>query len=184
VLDELGRMSEMVNSLLLLGRSMEPDFLQEEPVDVRALLAEVHDAATVLAPRQWSMGEVADVVVWGDAGKLRGALLNVVDNAAKATAEGDRVTLSAVLDPVRRSVVLAVDDSGPGIPEALRATVVQRFERIPGRTAPGSGLGLAIVDAVARRHNGWVEIADSALGGARVAIVLPDWRRWQAAAEP
>ncbi len=198
VLDELGHMSGLVDSLLLLGRAIEPDFLQLEPLDLRSFLGDLHEAAAVLADRRWTMREVPDLVVWADAGKLRGALLNVIDNAVKATQPGDPVALGAFLDGdesgsgngsgsqnqcgsgsrAGQVIVLTVDDGGPGIPPAQRQAVLGRFARLPGTSRPGTGLGLAIVDAVARAHGGSVHIAESPLGGAQVGMVLPAELLW------
>lgn len=178
VLDELGHMSTLVDSLLLLGRAIEPDFLQREPLDLRDFVADLYEAVTVLAEREWTITSVPDVVLCVDAAKLRGALLNVVDNAIKATRPHDVIALSAELSPDRRTVLLTIDDQGPGIPSEQRRAVLERFTRLPGQRAPGTGLGLAIVDAVATAHGGRVEITTSVLGGARVGIRLPavPWR--------
>lgn len=173
VVDELEHMRSLVERLLLLGRAMEPDFLAMVLIDARDFVAEIFDAAQVLAPRQWSMGEVPDLVVSADAAKLRGALLNLVDNAVKATEPGDRIEISCSTDDVDQSIVFAVEDSGPGIPEHERAAVLARFSRPGARDEDGTGLGLAIVRAVADAHGGQVSVGESHLGGARIAIVLP-----------
>ncbi|MGH9081939.1 MAG: sensor histidine kinase [Acidimicrobiales bacterium] len=173
VLDELERMSGLVDRLLLLGRAIEPDFLQLEPIDLRSFIGDVHESAVVLADRRWTMGDVPDVIVWVDAPKLRGAMLNILDNAVKVTAPADRIALRAALDPARGGLVLTVEDSGPGIPLAERQKVLGRFARVTGSSTSGTGLGLAIVDAVARAHGGTVEISSSGLGGAQVGIALP-----------
>jgi signal transduction histidine kinase len=136
-------------------------------------VAEIFFAAQVLAPREWSTLDVPDVVVCADAAKLRGALLNLIDNAVKATAPGDRIEISCTLDDVDDTVTFAVEDSGPGIPAQQRAAVLARFARPGARDEDGSGLGLAIVRAVADAHGGHVTVGESRLGGARVAIVLP-----------
>jgi signal transduction histidine kinase len=73
-------------------------------------------------------------------------------------------------------VLLGVDDDGPGIPEADRGRVFERFVRLDdarGRDDGGSGLGLAIVAELARAHGGTVAVASSPLGGARVEVTLP-----------
>jgi two-component system sensor histidine kinase PhoQ len=70
-------------------------------------------------------------------------------------------------------VVLTVDDSGPGIPIDARDLVFDRFHRadqMPG----GTGLGLAIADTVVRATSGTWSLSDSALGGARFAVI---WRQ-------
>lgn len=178
VLDELEHMSGLVDSLLLLGRAIEPDFLQLEPIDLRSFVGDLREAAVVLADRRWTIDNLPDVVLWADAPKLRGALLNLVDNAVKATSPGDRLALCAALDPGRGGVVLAVEDSGSGIAPSDRERVLARFTRAVGSPTPGSGLGLAIADAVARAHGGTVDISSSSLGGARVAIALPAELLW------
>ena len=72
------------------------------------------------------------------------------------------------------AVQLRVDDSGPGIPAAERERVFERFVR-GSSAAPetGSGLGLAIVRSIALRHGATLTLADSPLGGLRVALAFP-----------
>ena len=75
---------------------------------------------------------------------------------------------------------LWVDDDGPGIPASERERVFDRFHRAdPARTrrAGGTGLGLAIVRAIVDAHGGRVWATESPLGGARVVIELPGYRR-------
>ena len=113
-----------------------------------------------------------DVTVAVDRRQLRGAVLNLVDNAVNATAEGDAVTLWRASTPVRRSGSPSAT-AGAGIPAKERAAVLERFSRPGARDAGGSGLGLAIVKAVAEAHGGTVEVGPRRLGGAEVAIVFP-----------
>lgn len=171
VLDEIGHMKAMVERLLMLGRAMEPDFLDVAPIDLRSFCADVIDAAQVLAPRTWMLGTVPDLVIDADAAKLRGAVLSLIDNAVRATREGDAIRLAVVADGA--DVVLAVEDSGPGIPPAQRTAVLQRFARPGAADSTGSGLGLAIVRAVAEAHGGSVSIDTSPLGGCRVTMRMP-----------
>lgn len=173
VLDELEHMRALTERLLLLGQAMEPDFLAPEPIDLRSFLADLYDAVRVLAPRELDLAPVPDVVLVADPAKLRGALLNLVDNAVKATAPGDSIGVSAMVVPATGQLALTVDDSGPGIPAAERSAVLARFARPGARNADGSGLGLAIVKAVAEAHGGEITIGDSPRGGCRIAIVLP-----------
>ena len=73
-----------------------------------------------------------------------------------------------------RAGVLTVDDEGPGIAEADRARVFDRFWRAEeSRSMPGSGLGLSIVRQVAERHAGTVAAASAPGGGARLVMRLP-----------
>jgi hypothetical protein len=88
------------------------------------------------------------------------ALANILDNAIKYTPEGGAVMLRA-----RRTssgeLEFSVTDTGPGVPEADRARVVQRFVRLENsRSEPGAGLGLSLVQAVAASHGGRLELAE------------------------
>jgi hypothetical protein len=68
---------------------------------------------------------------------------------------------------------VSVADNGPGIPEALRAKVLQRFFRLEiSRTTPGSGLGLSLASAVATLHEAKLELSDNR-PGLRVTVLLP-----------
>jgi signal transduction histidine kinase len=98
---------------------------------------------------------------------------NLADNAARHA----RATVGFVLreDP-SGTTQLSVEDDGPGIAEADRRRVFERFVRLDGaraRDAGGSGLGLAIVAEIVAAHGGTVTVGPSPLGGARFEVVLP-----------
>jgi two-component system osmolarity sensor histidine kinase EnvZ len=101
---------------------------------------------------------------------LRRAVENLVGNALRY---GNRVRLSA--EPDQDSVLIHVDDDGPGIPAARREEAMRAFTRLdPARSgASGTGLGLAIVRDVARSHGGGLSLGESPLGGLRATITLP-----------
>jgi len=176
VVDELDHMRALVERLLMLGRALEPDFLQLQGLDLRTFLSDLRDSAQVLAVRHWSLPPVPDVVLEVDAAKLRGALLNLIDNAVRATSTDDTIEIRATCSE-GGLVVLSVDDSGPGIPAGQMEKVLERFGQLGNADTSGSGLGLAIVTAVAEAHGGTFEIAASPLGGCRAAITLPGARR-------
>ncbi len=170
VIDELTQMSHMVDRLLMLGQALEPDFLLEEHVELSELLQEVFDAAQVMAPRRWVLKPVSPVAIWADRAKLRGALLNLLDNSVKATGNGGTVQLAA---RVGKEVVIEVTDDGRGISPEDQAEVFARFRRFAASSYGGTGLGLAIVKAVAEAHGGRVELTSAVGEGCRVAMVLP-----------
>lgn len=188
VVDELDHMRSLVERLLLLGHALEPDFLEPEPVDLRAFLLDLVEAGAVLANRNWSMGPIPDVVMSVDPAKLRGAILNLVDNAVKVTSEADSVRLSARLagsdDPKAAGVWLSVEDSGPGIPPEERPAALERFTRPRTNHYRGTGLGLAIASAVAEGHGGALNIDESPLGGCRVSLFVPGSRITQVGPVP
>jgi signal transduction histidine kinase len=172
VVDEIDHMRALVERLLMLGRAMEPDFIESVPVDLRSFCADLVEAARVLAARDWGMSPVPDVVVRFDEAKVRGALLNLIDNAVRATSEGDLIAVT-VERRADGGVVLSVDDSGPGIPSERRDAVLQRFARPGAADSQGSGLGLAIAATVAEAHGGSLVLDESPYGGLRVSLSLP-----------
>ena len=173
VIDQIDHTRSVVERLLMLGHAMEPDFLDTRPTELRRLLDEVHGAVKVLAPRHFVEPLSPDLVVEIDVEKVRGALMNLVDNAVRATNDDDTIAIVAAADYENDSLRLSVEDSGPGIPQSEREAVLERFKRPGARDRDGSGLGLAIVKAVAEAHGGWIEIGTSSYGGARVTMVLP-----------
>ncbi len=101
------------------------------------------------------------------------ALVNLVENAIKygQSTEGGGISISARREAGR--IIIEVADRGPGIPEADRARVFERFARLEtSRTEPGAGLGLALVSAVVRLHRGDIRFEDNA-PGARAVITFP-----------
>ena len=107
------------------------------------------------------------------------ALANLVDNAIKYTEPGAPGVNGAMPQIVVRAltegdrIILTVADSGPGIQEADRGRVVERFVRLEqSRSKPGSGLGLSLASAVARLHGGELTLADNE-PGLKSIIALP-----------
>ncbi len=110
--------------------------------------------------------------VFGEAPALERAVTNLLDNAAKWGPPGSTVTIRLTAeDGVGR---LVVDDEGPGIAEADREKVFNRFWRAEeSRSMPGSGLGLSIVRQVVERHSGRVGAGSAPGGGARLVLEIP-----------
>ena len=112
-----------------------------------------------------------DVSVLGNQSQLRGALVNLLDNAVKFTPSGGQVSLAT--HSSAGWVRLTVEDDGIGIPEEDIILLFGRFHR--GRNAgefPSSGLGLAIVRAVVENHGGHIDVSDSNPGTA-ITVRLP-----------
>jgi signal transduction histidine kinase len=174
--DEAKRMRRMLEDLLWLARfdaSKRP--LDVEPVDLAVMADQAVDR---FGPVAETRGLTIDVHVpaggaviaappeWLD--RLLGVLL---DNACKYAPDGGRVDVTVALDGSR--VALTVDDSGPGIPEAERTRIFDRFHRATDE-AGGAGLGLAIADAIVRATGGRWRVASSPSGGARMGV---SWSR-------
>jgi signal transduction histidine kinase len=102
---------------------------------------------------------------------LAQALANLLDNAVKYTPAGGRVRLD--VGRGASGPVIAIADSGPGIPDADRTRVLQRFVRLDAtRSTPGSGLGLSLVDAVAKLHGAELILTDNR-PGLKVSLAFP-----------
>jgi signal transduction histidine kinase len=101
----------------------------------------------------------------------RELLSKLVDHAVRYTPAGGHITVDVICS--KASVVLSVEDDGPGIPAADRTRVFERFQRLAEGSGDGCGLGLAIVREIAEAHGASVEIEDGANGkGTRVSVAF------------
>ncbi len=109
-----------------------------------------------------------------DAGKVERVLLNLLSNAFKFVPDGGRARVS--LRAEGGNAILAVADSGPGVPPELRGAIFERFRQGEGGTARrqgGTGLGLAIARDFVALHHGTITVGTAPEGGALFIIVLP-----------
>lgn len=143
--------------------SLRRDFKQ---VDLSAL---VHELGETLAPLAEDEGRILEVAVGagvrvsGDRELIAQALINLVENALLHTPPGSRIGLQVRID--EGGALVAVSDNGPGIPEAERERVQQRFVRLEAsRATSGYGLGLSLVRAVAQAHDASFTLADARPG--------------------
>jgi signal transduction histidine kinase len=169
---EVDRMGRLVDDLLLLSAAGGGEFLRPTPVDLPDFLRDVLEGMRHTAARRFELGPVPPVVLDADPDRLAQALRNLISNAIAHTEEGGLVRLGAEVDGGR--LRLSVDDDGPGIPEAERIRIFDRFHRVGiGRGDGGAGLGLSIVKAIAEAHGGRVDAGASPKGGARLTLDLP-----------
>ena len=157
------------NSLLLIAEAetgAHRDTL--EHVDLSEV---IHDIADLYEPAAEDRGvslkfvAPAKVTVRGNRSLLARAAANLVENALKYTPQGGAVTVSANINPRDERPTFSVRDTGPGIPEADRERVLDRFVRLErSRNTPGSGLGLSLVAAVARMHDATIRLEDAKPG--------------------
>lgn len=117
-------------------------------------------------------GAVADV----DADRLTQVITNLLSNAIKYSPRGEEVVVSLQRQADR--VRLSVADRGPGIPEAFRARIFQKFAQADSsntRKRGGTGLGLSIVRAIVERLDGTVDFTSNAAAGTIFTVELPAW---------
>src|SRR2546428_4915082 len=164
-LDELGRIEHILERLLLLAKSKQPDFVVPTEIEVEPFLEDVLVRWSGTVPRSWRLGEVAAGTLRADGEALRIALDALIENAVKYTEAPDAIVLSARRDG--RGLVIDVADEGQGLPPDESERIFERFARADparSRAQGGAGLGLAIVDAIAKAHGGSCSVESSGEG--------------------
>lgn len=159
---DLAEMESMIGGYLAFARGEGVE--QAEQVNLASLLDEVATGArrsgatvTLTAPAELNLSLRA--------GAVRRAIVNLIDNASR---HARHVLLTA--EAQGRSVLVTVDDDGPGIPEDRRESVFRPFE---SDSVGGTGLGLTIARDIVRAHGGDIVLGNSPLGGLRAQIRLP-----------
>jgi two-component system sensor histidine kinase TctE len=180
------RATHTVNQLLALARAESSGkALVRQPCDLAALTMEAMQEALPRAmDKHIDLGYDGaqpgspGVGLQGNGTLLKEMIRNLVDNAiiyTPSTPEKPGVVTARVLaDPYGGVLVLQVEDSGPGIPEAERELVFQPFYRSLGTNVDGSGLGLPIVREIAQQHQAEITVADAHPGevppGVRISV--------------
>jgi signal transduction histidine kinase len=179
LLHEEARLEAVIADLLLLASLDEPTPVSDGIVIDLAELA-TEEARRRLPDRDTVIVEVdapAPVLVQGSRTQLRRAVANLLDNAG-AHARG---TVRVAVHERDGQARVLVDDDGPGIPDADRERVFERFTRLDEHrsrngsngTSGGTGLGLSLVRGIVDRHGGTARVDTAPLGGARLVLDLP-----------
>jgi two-component system OmpR family sensor kinase len=176
--EEAARLARITDDLLLLARGDEDKLVvQPEPTDVGELLARSAERASGRAGRAGVTCRVeapTGLVATVDAGRLRQAVDNLVDNALRFAPRGTEIELAAGM--AGSTLVIEVRDRGPGFPPDFLPHAFERFRRPDrgrARSEGGAGLGLAIVRAIALAHGGRVAAGNRPGRGAAVRLELP-----------
>ena len=177
---EAHRLDSMINDLLVMSRNQAKTALVSETVKANQLWGEVLDNAAFEAEQ---MGKSFTVEyppgpwpLYGNPNALESALENIVRNALRYSHTKISVSFSVDKD----GITVNVDDDGPGVSPEDREQIFRPFYRTDearDRESGGTGLGLAIVEAAIQQHRGWVKADDSPLGGLRLTLWLPLYKR-------
>jgi two-component system sensor histidine kinase HydH len=164
--EQVGIANQIVSDLL--------DMIRDRPLDREPVrIAELFESALSIIRVPPSVRLVAEGLVdlpeiAADASKLRQVLVNLIDNAIHAVgAEGEVKVIGRALP---HQIVVAVEDSGPGVDPAIRGRL---FEPLITTKAKGIGLGLPLVRRIVERHGGTVTCETAPTGGARFVVRLP-----------
>jgi signal transduction histidine kinase len=173
IADELARLRRLVDGLLLLAGTEDPQQLHLVPVDVAEIVVDAFRrwAAT---PRRWVLGAAEEAIVLADRDRLAVAFDALIENAVQHTRDQDTIEVA-----VRRrggTAVVSFRDTGTGIPDEDLDRIFDRFARAdPGRSrhTGGFGLGLSIVRAIVEAHLGTVHVMSRVDVGTTFEIALP-----------
>lgn len=172
VLDEIEHLQRLVDDLLVLARAdADTTAPAGRPVDLDDIVLDEVRAAGLTGPTIDATG-VSGAQVVGEAGALRRAVRNVLDNALRHATDSVTITLTESAD----DVTLTITDDGPGIPADRRDEIFERFTTLDDartRGPNGTGLGLAITRDILRVHRGTITIDPDHRPGARLVITLP-----------
>ena len=166
--DEIERLDHLLEDFLHMARPREPDLTR---VELGSLVGRVLDffeqdaeRRLIQTHRHFEEGLTVDA----DEYQLRQVVMNLCLNALEASPPNGRIDVTIATD--QTGVALTIDDSGHGVPLALRERI---FEPFFTTKAQGSGLGLPIVRAIIIQHGGSLEVFDAPSGGARFVVSLP-----------
>ena len=168
------RMAKIVDDLLFLAEVESGELARQQVVALKVILMEERDRAqTIAGDREIVTGQQEDLVIRGDAQRLRQLLGNLVDNAIKYTSEDGTITLSLFQDG--EWARLDVADTGIGIAPEHQPHIFERFYRIDkarSRFSGITGLGLAIVKGIAEQHGGKVTVSSELGKGSTFTVWL------------
>jgi signal transduction histidine kinase len=148
-----------------------------DPKPILDDIAELYEPACEDAGLTFESEIMPELRVMADRGLLSQAVSNLVENSIKYTQTGGHIRLELKRNEAGR-IAISIRDNGPGVPEAERQRVKERFVRLDkSRTEPGSGLGLALVDAVADLHQAEFMLSDGLPGengpGLSATLIFP-----------
>jgi heavy metal sensor kinase len=177
-LEEVERLTSVVQWLLDLSRADSGQLIIDmHPVRLSAMIDDLTDDILILAEqRRISVDSTVQpaLVVPGDRVRLHQALLNVMENAVKYTAEGGMVSITVGSDT--DDAIITIADTGMGIPHDEIPFIFDRFYRVDkarSRGTQGAGLGLSIVKWIVDAHHGTISVTSEEGKGTTFVIRLP-----------
>lgn len=168
----------LTNDLLDARRlQIGQEFLEYELVALELLYDDVSKTLQSLALQKHIMLRYQvnprTLHVSGDVHLLRRLMINLTANALRFTPEGGTITLKADVMDNSANLLLAVEDTGPGVDIADRERIFQPFVQGKGESRRGAGLGLAICREIVVAHQGKIWVEDRPGGGSRFCVILP-----------
>jgi len=182
IVEELNRVSEIINNLLSLNTLTRPERMQFSSVDIAPLADEVARRHLPLARERGiklTVRKEPGALVWGNVTALEQVMMNLVKNALAYTPEDAGGTVTITVRPDGTGMVLfAVKDTGIGISQEDLFHIFEPFYRADTSRnrkikKSGSGLGLTIVNEMVRTHHGRIHIESQMKKGTTVSVYFP-----------
>jgi heavy metal sensor kinase len=175
-LDEVNRIIRISENLLMLARFDSNSMsIERSSLDLADLLVEIIKETKIMAEEKAVKVELSrreSAIVQGDGIRLRQLFINLLDNALKYTSAHGSVIVSVIREHPWAKV--AIVDTGKGIPEDAVPRIFDRFFRIEGNNGQaGFGLGLPIAMAIAKAHQGRIEVKSTLHKGSTFTVWLP-----------
>ncbi|MGV1908528.1 MULTISPECIES: sensor histidine kinase [Agrobacterium] len=175
-LQELSSLAKTFDALLRIAqiesRSRRAQFVD---IDLTDIVRDIHEIYDVIASEEGHLLRLVvpeeELRLLGDPDLIRQMLTNLLANSMRHTPAGSAIALE--LAHRGKGMALTISDNGPGIPQAERSRVLERFYRLDkSRTTEGSGLGLSMVKAICELHDASIELSDNA-PGLKVTVIFP-----------
>ena len=176
--EELDRLSDIINNLLSLSSSVRPERIEFSSIDIGTVISDVVrklEGLAKLRNLEVSVKSGQGCYVWGNNSALEQILTNIIKNAINYTSRGGSIAVSS--EQIGAShIEIIVTDSGTGIARQDLFHIFEPFYRAEpsrNRAKGGSGLGLAIVSELVRLHHGKITVRSAIGRGTTVVISLP-----------
>lgn len=170
------RMEKLVKDLLTLTRADSIGQLNFKPIDLKIIIEDYFkDLTEKNSSRSIVFTGQRTAVVNCDEDSMRQLFSNISQNILRHTPSDAKVEVK--ISQNESNTVIIIDDSGPGIPAALRSQVFERFSRLDesrSRDTGGFGLGMSIIKSVVDKHKGQIFLEDSAFNGLRIRLIFPN----------
>lgn len=178
--NETERMNKLVTDLLYLAKlDNEKELEPRSLFNLSDALVDIclpFESVIFESNKIFSMNIIPDVEYYGNEGRLKQLGVILLDNAIKNSNDGETIDFSLQIDQTKNKLLLAVTNTGPGIPREHRDKIFERFYRVDpsrARDTGGYGLGLSIAKTIANQHDGTIEVISTESGPTTFLITLP-----------
>lgn len=171
------RMSSLVEDLLTLARLDQGPKMEIKPVNLTEVISDAVASARAAGPdHPIAFEEKSEIYALGDSNRIHQVVANLLANARVHTPAG--TSIKVAISQGEKEILVSVSDNGPGLSDADREKIFERFYRVDASRqrsngADGSGLGLSIVDAVMRAHGGHVSVDSKLSEGSTFTLHFP-----------